>query len=196
MLRYTLKSNSATGEEWIETPLRGKELLATPWFNKGSAFTLEERQNLGLLGKLPASVETLEQQVARAYRQYGRFQSTIERNIYLNTLHETNQTLFYKLVNDHLPELLPMIYTPVISDAVQQYSQEFRRPRGLYIAYPDINNIEAILDNRTHPDIKVIVATDGEGVLGIGDQGVGGMCIPIAKLMVYTLCCDARCWYQ
>ncbi|MEY3182918.1 MAG: putative NAD-dependent malic enzyme 3 [Pseudomonadota bacterium] len=188
MLHYEIKLDPNTGEEWIETGLRGKALLTTFLLNKGTAFSYEERCSLGLLGKLPMKIETLEEQVRRAYRQYQKYKTNIQRNIYLNSLHDKSETLFYKLLSDHLEEMLPMVYTPAVGQAVKQFSHEFRQARGLYIAYPDADKIDIILNNRTNPDIEVIVVTDGERVLGLGDQGVGGMDIPIAKLMLYTAC--------
>ncbi len=188
MLNFTHVKDPKTGEEYIETSLAGKILLNNPQLNKGTSFTEQERHVFGLLGKLPVQVEPLEEQVKRAYLQFQGYNNDLQRNIYLNNLHDKNQVLFYKLVSDHLSEMLPLIYTPIVGNAVKQYSREFRQARGLYIAYPYGDRIEEILDNRSHPQIDLIVVTDGEGVLGIGDQGVGGMDIPIAKLMVYTLC--------
>ena len=137
---------------------------------------------------MPHRVESLEEQVKRAYVQYSAYISDLQRNIYLNNLHDKNQILFYKLLSKHLSEMLPMIYTPIVGAAVKKYSHEYRQPRGIYIAYPDRDHIDTILDNRSNPEIDLIVVTDGEGVLGIGDQGIGGMDIPVAKLMVYSLC--------
>ncbi len=188
MLRYTRFTDSDTGQEWIETDLRGKSLLNYSLLNKGTAFSREEREQLGLLGKLPHEIETLEQQVERARLQYKRYPSVLQKHIYLNNLHDKNEILFYKLCAQDLQDIFPMIYTPGVGSAVKEFSQEFRQPRGLYISYPDIDHIDEILENRTHPDIDLFVVTDGEGVLGIGDQGIGGMDIPIAKLIVYTLC--------
>lgn len=188
MLHYTIHRDPNTLEEWIETDLRGKELLTTYLLNKSTAFTQEERDALGLLGKLPAKIETLDEQVKRAYRQFKKYRSGMQKHIYLNNLHDKNEVLFYKLVNDNLAEMIPIIYTPNVGKAVKEFSHEFRQPRGLYIAYPDRDKIETILENRTHPEISVIVVTDGERVLGIGDQGVGAIDIPIAKLMLYTMC--------
>jgi malate dehydrogenase (oxaloacetate-decarboxylating) len=188
MLNFKFLHDKITGEEYIETSITGKLLLTNPQLNKGTAFTEEERHELNLLGKLPAQVETLEEQVKRAYFQFTAYNDDLQKNIYLNNLHDKNQVLFYKLVSDHITEMLPLIYTPIVGTAVKKYSQEFRQARGLYIAYPYRDRIEEILDNRSHPEIDLIVVTDGEGVLGIGDQGIGGMDISIAKLMVYTLC--------
>lgn len=174
--------------DYIETELTGKHLMTVAQLNKGTAFSLEERQQFGLLGKLPSRIETLEEQTKRAYVQYQAYQSDLQKHIYLNNLHDKNQVLFYTLINDHLTEMIPYIYTPIIATAVQQFSREFRQSRGLYINYEDKDNIDKIFDNRSNPEIELIVVTDGEGVLGIGDQGIGSINIPIAKLMVYTLC--------
>lgn len=188
MLNFKFIRDPKTHAEWIETSLAGKLLLTVPQLNKGTAFPQAERHEFGLLGKLPAYVESLEEQVQRAYLQYQAYTDNLQKYIFLNNQHDKNQVMFFKLVSEHLAEMLPVIYTPTIGAAVKQYSREFRQARGLYIAYSDRDYIAEILDNRSHPEIDLIVATDGEGILGIGDQGVGGMDIPIAKLMVYTLC--------
>ncbi|NCX93773.1 MAG: oxaloacetate-decarboxylating malate dehydrogenase, partial [Gammaproteobacteria bacterium] len=177
-----------TNEAYIETSIMGKALLTLPQLNKGTAFTPEERQEFQLLGKLPYRVESIEEQIERAHLQYMNFSDNLHKNIYLQALHENNQTLFYALLDRYLEEMLPIVYTPTVADAVQTYSHEYRRPRGLYISYPDRHLIPEILRHRTNPEIDIIVTSDAEGVLGIGDQGIGGMCIPVAKLMVYTLC--------
>ena len=181
-------SSDNDGKQRIKTSLSGKDLLTNPQLNKSTAFTAEERRSFGLIGKLPYRVETLDEQLDRAYQQYLHFEGNLQKNIYLNALLDINQHLFFALVSRHLEEMMPMIYTPIVGNAVKQFSKEFRRPRGLYISYPDREHIRDMLRNRTNPHIDLIVVTDGEGVLGIGDQGIGGMDIPIAKLMVYTLC--------
>lgn len=188
MLDFKLNRDVHTGELYIETSLCGKPLLTTPQLNKGTAFTHEERKEFGLLGKLPNRVETLDEQIKRAYLQYSSYTTRLQQNIYLNNLHDKNQVLFYKLLSRHLGEMLPTIYTPIVGTAVKRFSHEYRQPRGLYIAHSDKNQIEEIINNRSNPEIDIIVVTDGEGVLGIGDQGIGGMDIPVAKLMVYSLC--------
>lgn len=188
MVMYKRVTNKATNQTYIETKLQGKGLLTLPQLNKGTAFTEKERNELCLKGKLPDKIETIEEQANRVYLQYLSYEDGIKRNIFLNNLHNNNQTLFYYLVNKHLEEMLPIIYTPVIGTTAKDFSREFRHPRGLYISANDIDQIDSILDNRSNPDIDVIVVTDGEAILGIGDQGIGGMDIPVAKLMVYSLC--------
>ncbi len=188
MLDFKVIRDEKTGELFTETSICGKLLLTTPQLNKGTAFTHEERRAFGLLGKLPNRVETLDEQVKRAYLQYASYTSRLQQNIYLNNLHDKNQIVFYKLVSRHLGEMLPTIYTPIVGSAVKHFSREYRQPRGLYIAHSDLHQLDEIISNRSNPEIDLIVVTDGEGVLGIGDQGIGGMEIPVAKLMVYSLC--------
>jgi len=172
----------------IETDATGFRMLNTAKLNKGSAFTQEERETFELLGKLPHAVETIEEQCERLYDQYKEEDNDLQKNIFLNQMHDANETMFYRLVSDHLKEMLPIIYTPTIGDAVEEFSLELRRPRGLFICYEDKDRIGEMLDHRLNPEVDLIVVTDGEGVLGIGDQGIGGMDISIGKLMVYTLC--------
>jgi malate dehydrogenase (oxaloacetate-decarboxylating) len=155
--------------------------------NKGTAFTYEERRILGLDGLLPPVVETIEEQSARAYKAYLRKQDDLERHIYLRQLQDTNEVLFYRLLLDHIEEMLPIVYTPAVAEACQEFSHIYRRPRGLIISYPLRDNIRRLLQNRPNQDVSVIVVTDGERILGIGDQGVGGLGIPIGKLALYTL---------
>ncbi len=188
MLDFKYEHDEKTGKTVIFTSLSGKPLLTTPQLNKGTAFSENERLFFNLQGKLPIKVETLEEQVQRAYRQFQNYHDSLTQNIFLNSLHDHNQTLFYRLVGEHLMDFLPIIYTPIVGTAVKQFSTEYRNARGLYLSYPERDQIIEILKNRSNPEIDLIVVTDGEGVLGIGDQGVGGMDIPIAKLMVYTLC--------
>jgi len=170
----------------IDLP-HGMELLNRQGLNKGTAFTAEERNRLGLHGLLPPQVETLEEQVVRAYEAYKRKDDDLERHIYLRALQDTNEVLFYRLLLDHISEMTPMVYTPVVAQACQQFSHIYRRPRGLFISYPLRDSIPALLRSRPNPEVDVIVVTDGERILGIGDQGVGGLGIPIGKLSLYTL---------
>jgi malate dehydrogenase (oxaloacetate-decarboxylating) len=166
---------------------RGTDLLNRQVLNKGTAFTEEERSKFGLDGLLPPHVESLDEQVARAYEAYKRKDDDLERHIYLRALQDTNEVLFYRLLLDHIEEMTPMVYTPVVALACQQFSHIYRRPRGLFISYPLRDSIPALLRNRPNPDVDVIVVTDGERILGIGDQGAGGLGIPIGKLSLYTL---------
>ena len=172
----------------VETCLTGNDLLSTAKLNKGCAFTQEEREQFELVGLLPYQIETFEQQLARMYYQYQEHRTNLGKNIYLNMLHDYNETLFYKLVSEHLEEMLPIVYTPTVGEAVQRFSLEHRKPKGIYISYCDRNKIDQILEHRIPPEVDLSVVTDGEAVLGIGDQGIGGINISIAKLMVYTLC--------
>jgi len=167
--------------------LRGMDLLNSQGSNKGTAFTDAERAALGLQGLLPPDVETLDQQSVRAYEAYQRKSDDLERHIYLRALQDTNEVLFYRLLLDHIEEMTPIVYTPVVGQACQQFSHIYRRPRGLFISYPLRDSIPTLLRNRPNRDIDVLVVTDGERILGIGDQGVGGLGIPIGKLSLYTL---------
>jgi malate dehydrogenase (oxaloacetate-decarboxylating) len=163
------------------------DLLDTPLLNKGTAFTEEERTQCGLHGLLPPCVETLEEQVMRAYEAYQRKEDDLERHIYLRALQDNNEVLFYRLLLDHIEEMTPIVYTPTVALACQQFSHIYRRPRGMFISYPERDCIVSLLRNRPNPNVDVVVVTDGERILGIGDQGVGGLGIPIGKLSLYTL---------
>ncbi len=187
MLDFKRNKCDKTNESYVETSLRGKPLLTTPQLNKGTAFTEQERHDFGLLGKLPPRVETLKEQAERTYLQFKACSNQLAQNIYLSSLHNTNQVLFYHLVSQHLMEMVPTIYTPIVGQAVKDFSKNYRKARGLYLAYPEQKYMEEMLDNRSNPEVDIIVVTDGEAILGIGDQGVGGIDIPIAKLMVYSL---------
>jgi len=167
--------------------LRGMDLLNTPALNKGTAFTDEERTVHGLHGLLPPHVESLDEQVVRAYEAYKRKDDDLERHIYLRALQDTNEVLFYRLLLDHMEEMTPIVYTPVVALGCRQFSHIYRRPRGIFISYPMRDSIPMLLGNRPHAEVDVIVVTDGERILGIGDQGVGGLGIPIGKLSLYTL---------
>src|SRR6476620_11127245 len=165
----------------------GMDRLNLPILNKGTAFTESERKQLGLEGLLPPHVETLDEQAVRAYEAYKRKGDDLERHIYLRALQDTNEVLFYRLLLDHIEEMTPIVYTPVVGLACQQFSHIYRRSRGLFIPYPLRDSIPALLRNRPNKDIDVIVVTDGERILGIGDQGAGGLGIPIGKLSLYSL---------
>ena len=181
-------AREACEAEALEVSASGYALLDTPLLNKGSAFTEEERRELGLLGLLPPSPSTIEQQLARAYENYRRKESDIERYIFLVSLQDRNETLFYRLLQQHVTEMMPIIYTPTVGAGCQRYSHIFRRPRGLYISYAQRDEIDRVLANAPSEDVAVIVVTDGERILGLGDLGVGGMGIPVGKLSLYTPC--------
>ena len=166
---------------------RGMDLLNRQGLNKGTAFTEDERTEFGLHGLLPPHVETLDEQVVRAYGAYQRKDDDLERHIYLRALQDTNEVLFYRLLLDHIEEMTPIVYTPTVALACEQFSHIYRRPRGLFISYPLRDSIAQLLRNRPNQDVDVIVVTDGERILGIGDQGAGGLGIPIGKLSLYTL---------
>ena len=172
----------------IETSLTGQLLLDNPLLNKGSAFSQDERRELGLLGLLPLHSSTIEEQLARTYENYRCKETDLERYVFLTALQDRNETLFYRLLLEHISEMTPIIYTPTVGDGCRQYSHVFRRPRGLYISYPDRDEIPMLLDNAPAKGVEVIVVTDGERILGLGDLGVGGMGIPIGKLSLYSLC--------
>lgn len=172
----------------INISYAGPTLLGVPLLNKGLAFSNEEREEFNLLGLLPKRHETLQQQVDRAYTQYSSFDEPINKHIYLRAMQDSNETLFYQLVQQHLEEVMPIIYTPVVGEACERFSEIYRRARGLFIAYPERNQIDEILANVTKNNIKIIVVTDGSRILGLGDQGIGGMGIPIGKLSLYTAC--------
>ena len=167
--------------------LRGMPLLQSPAWNKGTAFTAKERTELGLHGLLPHQIETIDDQLVRAYEAYLAKRTPLGRHIQLRALQDTNEILFYRLLLAHIEEMLPIVYTPVVAEACQQFSHIYRRPRGLFIPYDMRDSIPELLRNRPNPDVDVVVVTDGERILGIGDQGVGGLGIPIGKLTLYTL---------
>jgi malate dehydrogenase (oxaloacetate-decarboxylating) len=183
------KNDLFTGKKIYEVDIKGKRLLLNSFLNKDTAFTLEERRAFCLEGLIPNVVETLDEQVVRVYGQYLKKETDIERNIFLTQLYDRNETLFFRLMQEHLEEMVPVYYTPTIGDVVKQFNQNFRRPRGLFISQPQMSHIDSILDNVVNPSrIKAICVTDSEAVLGIGDQGIGGIVISIAKLAMYTLC--------
>ncbi len=171
----------------LSTIPRGLDLLNRQVLNKGTAFTEEERKEFGLHGLLPPHLETLDEQVVRAYEAYKRKDDDLERHIYLRALQDANEVLFYRLLLEHIEEMTPMVYTPTVALACEQFSHIYRRARGLFISYPLRDSIPQLLRNRPTKDVDVIVVTDGERILGIGDQGAGGLGIPIGKLSLYTL---------
>ncbi|TKB49780.1 NAD-dependent malic enzyme [Ferrimonas sediminicola] len=169
-------------------PYAGPVLLETSLLNKGSAFSEEEREAFNLDGLLPHAIETIEEQAERAYQQFQHFTNNMDKHVYLRNIQDTNETLFYRLVNNHISEMMPIIYTPTVGEACEQFSNIYRRARGLMLSYPNRDKIDDILNNATRHNVRVIVITDGERILGLGDQGIGGMGIPIGKLSLYTAC--------
>lgn len=167
---------------------RGTAVLATPTINRGTAFTIEERKALGLIGLLPTGVTTLEGQLLRVYAQFQRQANDLRRWVYLANLRDRNEVLFYRLLSDHIEEMLPIVYTPTVGLAIERFSHEFRRPRGVYLSVDHPEDVDTAFRNSRlgADDVDLIVATDSEGILGIGDQGVGGIEIAIGKLAVYT----------
>ncbi|MFC8429588.1 NAD-dependent malic enzyme [Streptomyces sp. NPDC057253] len=166
--------------------VRGAALLADPLLNKGTAFSPDERAELGLDGLLPPATETLDEQAGRAYDAFLGYDKPLHRHIYLRQLQDTNEVLFYGLLTRHLEEMLPVVYTPTVGEACRRFSEIYRRPRGLFLTYEERHRFREILRNRPGGEVDVIVVTDGQRILGLGDQGLGGMGIPIGKLSLYT----------
>ncbi len=175
-------------EDVVEVALTGQMLLEHPLLNKGSTFPEDERRAFHLLGLLPPHVAPLEVQLQRTYENYLRKDDDLERYIFLASLQDRNEVLFYRLLSDHIRQMSPIVYTPVVGLACQHYSHIYRRPRGLYVSYPYRDDMDTLLLNVPQQDVHVIVVTDGERILGLGDLGVGGMGIPVGKLALYTLC--------
>jgi malate dehydrogenase (oxaloacetate-decarboxylating) len=185
---YEIRVDSSTGERYMTVRQKGRALLLDPVTNKGTAFTQRERDELDLNGLVPPAVCTIQQQLDRTYESFRAKESNLEKFIYLTALHDRNETLFYRLLLEHIDEMMPVVYTPVVGEACQKFSHIYRRGRGLYVAYEQRDRIESILRAAGIADPSVIVVTDGERILGLGDQGAGGMGIPIGKLCLYTLC--------
>jgi len=184
---WSPKVDSHTSEEYLAVSHKGRPVILNPFTNKGTAYTAGERESLGLEGLVAPVSSTIEQQLERTYENFKAKSSSLEKFIYLASLQDRNETLFFRLVHEHIDEMMPVVYTPVVGEACQKFSHIYRRARGLYISYEQRDNIEQVLANHPRPP-AVIVATDGERILGLGDQGVGGMGIPIGKLCLYTLC--------
>ena len=166
---------------------RGQARLFDALTTKGTAFTAEERHSLGLLGLLPTVVKTLAEQVDHCWHEFSTRRDDLDKHIYLRALQDRNETLFYRVLREHIPETLPIVYTPTVGEACQRFSEIYRRPRGLFVSYADRDCLDEVIRNRPHRDVDVIVVTDGQRILGLGDQGIGGMGIPIGKLSLYTL---------
>ena len=180
------KKLDANGRPYLETSLPGLVLTRLPLLNKGTSFTWEERKEFGLLGLLPTHISTLEEQAERSYANFKSFRSDLEKHVFLRALQDRSEVLFYALIDRHIEEMMPIIYTPTVAQAVEQFSRIYRYPRGLVVNPENIDQIDALLENTPFPDVQLIVATDNEGILGIGDQGFGGLAICIGKLSLYT----------
>jgi malate dehydrogenase (oxaloacetate-decarboxylating) len=177
-----------TGERTIETALSGYELLNDPLLNKGTAFTDTERDEFDLHGLLPPYVTNLDLQVDRRLDAFRALGTDLQKYVFLRGTQDTNETLFYALLTRHIEELMPIVYTPTVGLGCQQFSRIFRRPRGLFLSFPLKDRIDRVLSNPRFDGVEVIVVSDGERILGLGDQGAGGMGIPIGKLSLYTAC--------
>jgi malic enzyme len=187
-MNFCVKVDPATWQKYISTPVKGKALLMDPFTNKGTAFTARERDELDLHGLLPPQICTIEQQLERVYENFQAKPTPLEKFIFMASLHDRNETLFFRLAHERIDEMMPIVYTPVVGEACQKFSHIYRRGRGLYVAYDQRDHIEKVLSNYHTKNPSVIVVTDGERILGLGDQGAGGMGIPIGKLCLYTLC--------
>jgi len=188
VIEFETINDQATGDPVVLVPLSGLALLDTPMFNKGSAFPEDERIEFGLHGLLPAHIGSIEEQLIRRYGGFQERRTALQQHIYLRALQDRNEVLFYRLVHDHIGEMMSLIYTPVVGEACQHFSRIYRKSRGLFLSYEHRDELDAILANRPFREVDVIVATDGERILGLGDLGVGGMGIPVGKLSLYTLC--------
>ena len=164
------------------------QIIADPQTNRGTAFTVEERKRFGLMGRLPAAVETLEQQAARAYKQVCRLDDDLDKYIYLEQLHDRNETLYYKVIIDHIAELLPIIYDPTIGEAIKKWSADYRRSRAVYLSVDRVEDVRPTFEGLGlgPDDVDLLVVSDAEQILGIGDWGVNGTDISVGKLAVYT----------
>jgi malic enzyme len=188
IMKIGIKIDPANGERYMSVNAKGRALLLNPLTNKGTAFTHREREELDLHGLLPPAVCTIKQQLQRTYEAFLAKTTNLEKYIYLESLQDRNETLFYRLVLEHIDEMMPVVYTPVVGEACQRFSHIYRRGRGLYISYEQRDCIEKVLKNAEIANPSIIVVTDGERILGLGDQGAGGMGIPVGKLCLYTLC--------
>lgn len=187
-MNYQRRVDPKTGEEYLAVKHRGRELLLEPLTNKGTGFSREERDELGLHGLLPPNIFSLEEQLARAYENNRASGSALFKYVHLATLQDRNEVLFFRLLHEHIEEMMPIVYTPTVGEACQRFSHIYRQSRGVFVDWTNRGRIAQVLRNYHVRDASVVVVTDGERILGLGDQGVGGMGIPIGKLALYTLC--------
>lgn len=172
-------------QQTIKVKTRGRALLEDPYLNKGTAFSIEERRAFGIEGRLPQRVETLEEQIARSYEQFSRFANPLNKYIFLRGLQDYSRTEFYALIQAHIEEMLPIVYTPTVGEAIEEFSHIYRAPRGLVVTEDNYTRLDSILAGFSDTDLAVV--TDAEGILGIGDQGFGGIAICMGKLSLYSL---------
>ncbi len=187
-MKFSIKIDQATGQRYMAVSEKGRSLLFNYQTNKGTAFSQRERDDLDLTGLLPPQVSTMKQQLDRTYENFSGQKTNIGKFIYLTELQDRNETLYYRLLLEHIDEMMPIVYTPVVGEACQKFSHIYRRGRGVYVSYNDRGNIAHVLSHMGIGNPSIIVVTDGERILGLGDQGAGGMGIPIGKLCLYTLC--------
>jgi malate dehydrogenase (oxaloacetate-decarboxylating) len=187
-MKFSIKIDPISGRRYMAVDRKGEHVLSHPLVNKSTAFTERERDELHLNGLLPPGISTIKQQLARVYESFRLKTTPLGRYKHLTALQDRNETLFYRLLQEHIDEMMPVVYTPVVGEACQKFSHIYRKQRGLYISYEQRDHIESLLRNFGRDHVAVIVVTDGERILGLGDQGVGGMGIPIGKLSLYTLC--------
>jgi malate dehydrogenase (oxaloacetate-decarboxylating) len=178
----------SVGNKYIGVDIFGYDLIVNSILNKGRSFSIEEKESLKLLGLVPPGILTLEEEVEKTYHILKQKADDLDRHIYLRSIQDSNETLFYALLNRYTEEMLPLIYTPTVGQACQKFSQIYQNPRGIFINYVDRDYIDAILEHSRFDDTEIIVVSDGERILGLGDLGAGGMGIPIGKLSIYTIC--------
>ena len=183
----TRREIAAEGMLTMADERRGQAALFDALTTKGTAFSDAERRRYGLLGLLPTAVKSLEEQAEHCWHEFSTRHDDLDKHIYLRALQDRNETLFYRVLREHIAESLPIVYTPTVGEACQRFSEIYRRPRGLFVSYPDRDRLDEVLENRPQRDVDVIVVTDGQRILGLGDQGIGGMGIPIGKLSLYTV---------
>ena len=180
--------NESDGAKTLATELMSYDLINQPRLNKGTAFTEEERDLFHLHGLLPPHIGTLEEQAARRIKVLRSYETDFERYAYLRDLQDTNETLFYSVLVSNVEELLPIVYTPTVGEGCQRFSEIWRKPRGLFLSYANKHRIRDIFADKRFDQVRAIVVTDGERILGLGDQGAGGMGISIGKLALYVGC--------
>jgi len=184
-MKYLVKLDES-GNKYVEVSIEGYDLINNPMYNKGYGFTAEERTAFKLHGLLPTGYFSLSDRSKKVYKTIQEKPTPLAKHIFLRGLQDRNEVMFYRIIKDHIEELLPLVYTPVVGEACQKFSEIYRKPRGLYVSYPEQDKIDEMLDNPNFEGVEVIVVTDGERILGLGDQGAGGMGIPIGKLSLYT----------